>query len=165
MAAPIVAAIAALARALNPDAQRRRRHPRAQADRVAPVRRGWSPELGWGIVNAGAALSAIAAIDRRPPTSKLRGPARVRTARTSKLTLDRPRPARGEAARVRDRATTTSTARPTARAYKRIKRTSSTSLRVRMRAGSRYRFYTIAVDKAGNREAVPPKPDLSTRVG
>ena len=38
-------------------------------------------------------------------------------------------------------------------------------MHVQMRAGSRYRFYTIAVDKAGNREAVPPKPDLSTRVG
>ena len=49
-------------------------------------------------------------------------------------------------------------------AYKRIKRTTDKVLRVRMRAGSRYRFYTIAVDKAGNREAVPPRPDLSMRV-
>ena len=42
-------------------------------------------------------------------------------------------------------------------AYKRIKRTPSTFLNVRMRAGSRYRFYTIAVDKAGNRRAIRRK--------
>ncbi|HEY1540407.1 MAG TPA: hypothetical protein VGF63_13470, partial [Solirubrobacteraceae bacterium] len=49
--------------------------------------------------------------------------------------------------------------------YKRIKRTRGTSMTVQTRAGSRYRFYTIAVDKAGNREAVPHRPDLSVRVG
>ncbi len=163
MAAPIVAGIAALARALNPDA--------SAADVIRVLKQtatrpsgAWSPELGWGIVNAGAALSATAAIDRRPPSSKLRGPARVRTARTSKLTWTG-----RDVARAKLRASGIAhfdVYRSTNRAaYKRIKRTTGTSMRVRMRAGSRYRFYTIAVDKAGNREAVPPKPDLSTRVG
>jgi hypothetical protein len=31
-------------------------------------------------------------------------------------------------------------------------------------AGARYRFYTVAVDVAGNREAVPSRPDLTMRV-
>ena len=49
-------------------------------------------------------------------------------------------------------------------AYKRIKRTSKTTLRVLAKAGRRYRFYTIAVDRSGNREAVPARPDLTMRV-
>ncbi len=163
MAAPIVAGIAALARALNPDA--------SAADVIRVLKQtatrpsgAWTPDLGWGIVNAGAALNATAAIDRRPPTSKLRGPARVRTTRTSTLTWTGRDPARAKlrASGIAHFDVYRSTNRG---AYKRIKRTTSTSLRVRMRAGSRYRFYTVAVDKAGNREAVPPKPDLSTRVG
>jgi subtilisin family serine protease len=163
MAAPIVAGIAALARALNPDA--------SAADVIRVLKQtatrpsgAWTPELGWGIVNAGAALTATAAIDRRPPTSKLRGPARVRTSRSSTLTWTGRDPAR---AKLRpSQIAYFDVYRSTNRgAYKRIKRTTGTSLRVRMRTGSRYRFYTVAVDNAGNREAVPPKPDLSTRVG
>jgi len=163
MATPIVAGIAALARALNPDATAPDiiRVLKQTASRPSAA---WSPELGWGIVNAAAALAATAAIDRRPPTSKLRGPTRVRTARTAKLTWTGRDPARPKL-------------RPSGIAYfdvyrssnrgpyKRIERTAGTSLRVRVRAGSRYRFYTVAVDKAGNREAIPGRPDLSMRAG
>ena len=49
-------------------------------------------------------------------------------------------------------------------AYRRFKRTRKPSLKVKVKPGSVYRWYTIAVDKAGNREAVPAKPDLSMRV-
>ncbi len=164
MAAPIVAAIAALARNLNPDAHAADVIQALKSTATRPAGSGWTPELGWGIVNAAGALSAIAALDRRAPSSKLRGPARVRRARTSKLTWTG-----RDAARAKLRASGIAyfdVYRSTNRgAYKRIKRTSKTALNVRMRSGSRYRFYTIAVDKAGNREAVPPKPDLSTRVG
>jgi subtilisin family serine protease len=164
MAAPIVAATAALARALNPDVHA------ADVIRVLkdtasrPAGSGWSPELGWGILNAGAALAAVRTIDRRPPVSKLRGPSLVRQPRVVKLTWS-----------GRDRAPAKLTAsgiayydvyRSTNRgAYRRIKHTKATGLSVRMLPGARYRFYTVAVDKAGNREAVPAKPDLSTRVG
>ncbi len=48
--------------------------------------------------------------------------------------------------------------------YRRIKRTRKASLRLKVKPGSLYRFYTVAVDKAGNREKVPAKPDLSMRV-
>ncbi len=164
MAAPIVAAVAALARTLNPDAHAADVIRALKQTATRPAGSGWSPELGWGIVNAAAALSAIATLDRRAPTSKLRGPARVRRPRTSKL-----RWTGRDAARPKLRASGIAyydVFRSTNRGrYKRIKRTSTTSLKVRLRTGSRYRFYTIAVDKAGNREAVPPRPDLSTRVG
>jgi hypothetical protein len=49
-------------------------------------------------------------------------------------------------------------------AYKRIKRTKLKQMKVGAVAGASYRFYTIAVDAAGNREAVPSRPDLTMRV-
>jgi len=163
MAAPIVAGTAALARTLNPDARAADIIRVLKQTASRPADSAWTPELGWGILNAGAALNAVAAIDRRAPTSKLRGPARVRTPRRVKLTWtgrDRTLPklrssgiARYDVFRSTNR-----------KAYKRIKRTSKTSMSVRMAAGSRYRFYTVAVDRAGNREAVPSRPDVSTRV-
>jgi subtilisin family serine protease len=164
MAAPIVAGIASLARALNPDAHAADVIRALKETASRPAGAGWTPDLGWGIVNAAAALRAVAAIDRRAPVSKLRGPARVRKPRTSTLRWTGRDPA---LAKLRPSGIAyydvyRSTNRGT---YKRITRTRGTSLRVRMRAGSRYRFYTIAVDKAGNREAVPARPDLSTRVG
>jgi hypothetical protein len=163
MAAPIVAAIAALARTLNPDAHASDVIRALKQTATRPAGSGWTPELGWGIVNAAAALNAVASIDRRPPTSKLRGPTRVGGTRTSRLTWTGSDPARPKlrASGIAYFDVYRSTNRGR---YKRIKRTTSRSLSVRMRSGSRYRFYTIAVDKAGNREAVPPKPDLSTRV-
>jgi hypothetical protein len=51
------------------------------------------------------------------------------------------------------------------RAYRRIATTHATSMKARVRRGSRYRFYSIAIDRAGNREPVPARPDRSTRVG
>ena len=38
-----------------------------------PAGSAWGPELGWGILDAGAALNAVRAIDRRAPQSKLTG--------------------------------------------------------------------------------------------
>jgi serine protease len=128
-----------------------------------PAGAGWSPELGWGILNGAAAMNAIRAIDRGAPSSKLRGPKRVRKPRKVRLTwsgADKARPklvpsgvAHYEVYRSSNRGR-----------YRRIKTTTRQALTVRMSAGARYRFYTIAVDKAGNREPVPSKPDLSTRV-
>ncbi|MDX6677442.1 MAG: serine protease [Solirubrobacteraceae bacterium] len=163
MAAPIVAGVAALARTLNPDAQAVDVIRALKQTASRPAGSGWTPELGWGIVNGAAALAAVAAIDRRPPTSKLRGPARVKTARAVRLRWsgqDRARP-RIRSSGIRYYDVFRSTNRGP---YKRIKRTKLTELKVRAVAGARYRFYTIAVDVAGNREQVPPTPDLSMRV-
>ncbi|MEJ7797867.1 MAG: S8 family serine peptidase [Solirubrobacteraceae bacterium] len=163
MAAPIVAATAALTRTLNPDLSAAEVIRVLKQTASRPAGSGWTPELGWGIVNAGAALNAAAAIDRTAPASKLRGPKRVRRPRTVKLTWSGsdPAPVKLTASGIAHYEVYRSTDR---KAYKRIKRTSKTSLRVLTRAGSRYRFYTIAVDKAGNREAVPRRRDLSTLV-
>jgi serine protease len=163
MAAPIVAAIAALVRALNPDLSAPEVIRLLKQTASRPAGSAWNPELGWGIVNAGAALSAAAGTDRHAPTSKLRGPARVRRARAVNLQWSGrdPAVAKLRSSGIRHYDVFRSTNRG---AYKRIKRTTAKTLRVRVRAGSRYRFYTVAVDKAGNREAVPSRPDLSMRV-
>ncbi|MEA2192532.1 MAG: serine protease [Solirubrobacteraceae bacterium] len=163
MAAPIVAAIAALARTLNPDLKAPEVIRVLKQTATRPAGTNWSPELGWGIVNAGAALSAVAAIDRHAPTSKLRGSKRVRRARAVTVTWtgrDKA-PAKLRASGIAYYDVYRSTDR---KAYKRIKRTSRTRLRVLAKAGTRYRFYTVGVDKAGNREAVPPRPDLTMHV-
>ncbi len=85
MAAPVVAAIAALARTLNPDVRAPDVIRVLKETASRPPGSGWNPELGWGIVNGASALNVVASIDRRPPASKLRGPARVRGPRTSTL--------------------------------------------------------------------------------
>jgi hypothetical protein len=50
------------------------------------------------------------------------------------------------------------------RVARRIKSTRAHSMRLRGRRGGRYSFYTIAIDRAGNREAPPTKADARVRV-
>jgi serine protease len=163
MAAPIVAAIAALVRQVNPDATAMDvvRTLKQSASRSAGS--GWTPELGWGIVDAAAAVGAVRAIDRRAPRSKLTGRTRIRGARSFTLRWrgQDPAPAGLTSSGVAVYEVYRSANR---RPYRRIKRTRATRLKVAVTPGSRYRYYTIAIDTAGNREVVPPKPDLSTRV-
>ncbi len=163
MAAPIVAGIAAMARELNPDASAADIIRALKESASRPAGSGWNPSLGWGIVDAGAAMNVVRAIDRRAPQSRLTGKTRIRKARTATLRWTGADPAPGalqpsgvdvyEVYRSANR-----------RAYRRVKRTRKASLKVKVKPGSVYRWYTIAVDKAGNREAVPAKPDLSMRI-
>ncbi len=108
-------------------------------------------------------MSAVRAIDRSAPESKLSGRTRIRAARafTLRWSGQDPAPAGLTASGVDIYEVYRSANR---RPYRRIKRTRATKVKVAVKPGSRYRYYTIAVDKAGNREAIPPKPDLSTRV-
>jgi serine protease len=41
--------------------------------------------------------------------------------------------------------------------------TRATARRVKLRPGRRYAFFTVAVDRAGNREAPPRRPDAVVR--
>jgi serine protease len=162
MSAPQVAATAALVRAANPDL--------SVADVVAllkqtarrPAGAGWSPELGWGILDAGAALQAAAAADRRAPESQARAPARVRgrsiNVRVTANDVAAPGVAASGVASVEIYA-----ARGSAPARRVATLPRAGSVRVRARPGARYAFYSIAVDRAGNREAAPARPDAITR--
>ncbi|MFP5362876.1 MAG: S8 family serine peptidase [Thermoleophilia bacterium] len=163
MAAPIVAGIAALVRRVNPDATAKDVVRVLKQSASRPAGSGWNADLGWGIVDAAAAVEAVRAIDRRPPASKLRGRKRIRAARafTLRWSGEDPAPAGLNSSGVAVYEVYRSANR---RPYRRIKRTRATRLKVRVKPGSRYRYYTVAIDRAGNREAVPSKPDLSTRV-
>jgi hypothetical protein len=49
------------------------------------------------------------------------------------------------------------------RPYKRLRKTRRKSIVFRARPGKRYRFYTVAVDRGGNRETAPSRPDAKLR--
>ena len=163
MAAPMVAAAAALIRHLNPDL------PAGDIVRVLkqtarrPSGTGWTPDLGWGILDAGTALAVARTIDRRAPTSKIRRMPR-RTRRT-RLTLrwtgrDVPRLGVTESGLLGFELWRSLDGRPP----RRLVSTPRRSWRVRLRRGHRYAFFTIAVDRAGNREAAPKVADVRLTV-
>ena len=155
MAAPMVAAAAALVRHLNPDMPAPEIVHILKQTARRPPGTGWTPELGWGILDAGTALAVARTIDRRPPTSRIR--VLPRRTRRTRLTLrwsghDVPRAGVAEAGlagfelwRAVD-----------GRKPRRLVSTTRTSRRVKLRRGHRYAFFTIAVDHANNRE-LPPK--------
>jgi serine protease len=70
MATPHVAALAALIGALNPHltAAEKIRIVKETARRVG----GWSPELGWGVLDAGRAVDVARRVDRLAPSSRVR---------------------------------------------------------------------------------------------
>ncbi|MEA2247373.1 MAG: serine protease [Solirubrobacteraceae bacterium] len=163
MAAPMVAAAAAMVHHLNPDMGSLEIVRLIKQTARRPAGTAWTPDLGWGILDAGAALGVARTLDRRPPVSRIRRTPR-RTRRPS-VTLrwrgaDVPRPgvavsglARYELWRSVD-----------GRAARKILATRRTSARVRLRRGARYAFFTIAVDAAGNREPAPTVPDVRITV-
>ncbi|MDQ3676353.1 MAG: S8 family serine peptidase [Actinomycetota bacterium] len=163
IAAPQVAGIAALVAHLNPDLRSTEVVRLLKQTATRPAGSAWGPELGWGIVNAGAAVDAARAIDRRAPTSKARGPKRLRrkttfTLRWSGKDVTRPGLV---ASGIRRYYVYRST---NGRKYKKIASTTKKRRRIRTRRGARYRFYTVAVDRKSNRERRPRRADVSLRV-
>jgi subtilisin family serine protease len=162
MATPQVAALAALVADLNPWL--------GVGDRLKLIKQtarrsgGWSSDLGWGIVNAGAAISAARRIDRNPPSSRARVRRRARV-------LPGRRRARGRVRWSGSDPAGRSQLIPSGvrsfdlymrRGHGRYHRVRHASRRhaalLRLRSGV-YRFYTRATDAAGNREAPPRHAD------
>jgi subtilisin family serine protease len=162
MASPMVAAVAALMRRLNPALHASEIVRMLKETARRPAGAGWSPDLGWGILDGGAALAAARALDRTPPQSRLRAPATVRgRSFTLKWTGEDPAPPGLLASGIaRYEVWRSANGRPA----RRIASTTATRLKVAARRGSRYAFFTVAVDKAGNREPQPTAPDAHTRV-
>ncbi len=161
MSAPQVTGVAALMRHLNPDL------PPADIVRILkqtakrPANVAWTPELGWGILDAGSALAAARSVDAHAPSSQLQRP-KV-TGRSILLRW------RGEddavAGVVASGVARYELWRSTpGRKARKILTTRAHSKRLRGKRGSLYRFFTIAVDNAGNRELPPAKADASVRV-
>ncbi|MBI5104915.1 MAG: S8 family serine peptidase [Solirubrobacterales bacterium] len=161
MAAPMVAGVAALMRQLNPDlaAAEVVRLMKEQARRAPGG--GWTADLGWGILDARAAVRAAAAIDRRPPVSRMFKPkVRGRSILLKWSGVDTA-PAGVEASGVDHYELWRSANRRPARRMQIVKRT---TLRLRGKRGSKYTFFTVAVDRAGNRETAPSAPDVRIAV-
>lgn len=163
MAAPMVAAVAALMRELNPGLRATDVITLLEQTASRPPGSGWSQDLGWGILNAGAAVAAARELDRTRPRSRLTAPDRVRGRRDFVLRWSGrdPQPeglvasgiARYEVWRAID-----------ARPAKRIAVTTKRRLRLDGTPPRTYSFFTRAVDNAGNRERRPRRPDARTRV-
>ncbi|MEA2271244.1 MAG: serine protease [Solirubrobacteraceae bacterium] len=163
MATPMVAAAAALMRHLNRDmgAVEIARILKQTARR--PAGTGWTADLGWGILDAGAALATVRTLDRRPPSSKIRRtPRRTRQTHVTLRWTGRDVPRAGVA--VSGLAGFELWRSLNGRRARRILSTPRTSSRVRLRRGSTYAFFTVAVDAAGNREPIPRTPDVRIAV-
>jgi hypothetical protein len=164
MASPEVAGAAALVRSANP------RLSNISVIRVlkktAVRTRGWTNDVGWGVLNAGAAVrEAIAlAADTVPPKTIRRGVRKRQSGRRFTLRW-----------RSRDSAGTGVAAAgvESYRVYARIGRrgrygfeasTRARSARFTGRRGKRYSFYIQARDRAGNLEPPPRAADFVIRV-
>jgi serine protease len=161
MATPHVTALAAMIGALNPHltAAEKIRIVKETARRAA----GWTPELGWGILDAGRAVDVARRVDRLAPAS------RVRVVRR-----------RGSRVRLRFRTSDPGAQfglvptgvtrlelfgrRADGKRVKKLRRyRARRSVVIRLRPG-RWRLYTKAADAAGNVEVSPRRPDARLRV-
>jgi hypothetical protein len=127
---------------------------------TARRRTAWEPELGWGIVDAGAALETARRMDRTAPTSRVRAISRTGRHVTVRWSGRDLAPAgllpSGIARYELWRSVDGGRAR-------RVAVTARTLRRIRAAAGHRHEFFTVAVDAAGNREPFPRGPDLALR--
>ncbi len=153
VAAPQVTAVAAMMRALNPYASVHDVIETLKRTAQRPPERSWNAGLGWGVLDAGAAVEAIRHLDRLAPVSRLTAP---RSTGSDQIVLrwsghDRRR--RGLATSgiaYYDVYAATDGGKP-----RRIARSRRHALTFNVRPGNTYAFYSVAVDRAGNRESKP----------
>jgi len=162
MATPMVAAVGALIRHLNPDMTAAEIIRVIKQTAQRPPGGGWTPDLGWGILDAGAALDGARRIDHRPPVAHLSAPAATRSTRIHlHWTGSDPAPPGLIASGVDHYELWRSVnGHPPAQ----IATTRATSAVVHGARASRYGFFVLAVDRAGNRESPPAPPYPTTRV-
>jgi hypothetical protein len=163
MAAPMVAGAAALVRRLNPDLSAAEIIRLIKQTARRPAGTGWNPDLGWGILDAGAAVAAAREIDRRPPVSKiLSQPARTHqpVVRLRWRGADQAPPKVRRAGIARFELWRSIDGGPPRRIFT---TTRGLTKAVAVTPGSTYGFFTIAVDRAGNREAAPTQPDVRVK--
>jgi serine protease len=150
MAAPQVAATAAMMRVLNPYATLQDILRTVKRTASRPPRNGWRSNLGWGILNAGAALQAIRRVDRLAPQSTLSAP-KVAHSRSFELRWsgqDQQRPGLIASGIAYFKVWMRTGAGPAVL----LLRTTRHRVRFTGLPGHRYTFWTVAVDRAGNHQ-------------
>jgi serine protease len=160
MATPQVAGLAALIRSVEPNLDNTKVVHLIKA--TASHCGSYGDGIGWGVIRADQAVAAALNRDIDPPSSRI---ARAKRARHRvvilKIKRDDPQPS-GEcvnrpAAGVKKVVVFASA---NGGPFRRIGKTSKGKLRFHPKRHRRYRFYSVAVDKAGNRESPPPTADV-----
>jgi subtilisin family serine protease len=160
MAAPQVAAVGAMMRALNPYASLQELLEIIKQTAQRSAGSGWSSDNGWGILDAGAALEATRHLDRLGPVSRISAP-RVTSRHT--LVLRWSGHDQQHAGLIASGvAYYLVYVRVNGGRARRLTRTTHRSFKYQTRPGKRYVFWTVAVDKAGNHETKPVR--VQTRV-
>ncbi len=164
MATPQVAGVAALIRAVKPNMANTKVVHLIKATASHCGRYG--DGIGWGLIRADQAVAATLDRDVAAPSSRVKrakrrhGVVRLKIRRhdnTSGSTSCVKLPTAG-VKRVLVFASANGGR------YHRIGKTTRAKLRFHPKRGRRYRFFSIAIDNAGNREAGPGGPDLELRV-
>jgi serine protease len=169
MATPQVAGLVALMRSARPSISASRIVKLIKLTASGCGRYGGG--LGWGIIRSDRALGAATQRDILAPSSS------VRSAKVGHI-AGRGRVAVLRLKRFDDRSETACTreipssglksvavfASANGGPYRRIAKTGKGHVRFGAKPGRRYRFFSIAKDKAGNREAPPSQPDAKLRL-
>jgi subtilisin family serine protease len=150
MAAPQVAAVGAMMRVLNPYASLHDILTTIKRTARRPPHARWSPNLGWGILDADAAIRAIRRVDRLAPIAGLHAP---RLSRRPSFLLswsghDQRRPGLIASGIASFRLYVSVDGGP----RRLIASTARHRLNFHGLPGHRYTFFLFAVDHAGNRQ-------------
>ena len=171
MSTPQVAGLAALIRAVKPN---------LAAPQVAHLIKAtasgcgtYGSGVGWGLIRADHAVAAALGKEVNPPSSNVRsaklarraaaaGLASASRARGRVINIRLKRQDAGACAKdlpVAGLKTVNVFASANGGLYHRVAKTKKKKVRFRSKPGRLYRFYSVAVDKDGNREAPPPTAD------
>jgi hypothetical protein len=158
MATPQVSGIVALMRAAAPSlsAPNLVRLLKASASHCLSYRDG----IGWGLVNAQAAVAAAIGRDQQAPSSRVK---RAKRNRLKVKRTDQPNACAEELPSSGVRVVKVFASR-NGKKFRRLAKTKKRRFVELPKRRGRYRFYSVAVDKDGNREAEPEDPDLKLKV-
>lgn len=159
MAAPMVAGVAALVREANPHL--------SSADVVRVIKRsasragGWNADLGWGVVDAFAAVDQGRRLDRRAPIVRPR--TRSGSVRSSRVRLTWTASDKSPTPQVGSGVRTVEVWRSVdGEKFRRVGSSAKGALRVSVPKG-RVRFALRGVDRAGNRAAISTRNTVVLR--
>jgi serine protease len=174
MATPQVAGLAALIRAAEPGMANTRVVHLIKA--TASHCGSYSGGIGWGIIRADQAVAAALDRDIDPPRSHVRSARRLRRASLAstsnrggiliRLRLKRKDPPGldcGQKLPISGVKKIAVFASANGGPYRRIEKTKKDSLVFHAKRHRRYRFYSVAIDNAGNREAPPVTADAKLK--
>jgi serine protease len=160
MATPQVSGLVALIRSANPGM--------APSEVIRTIKLTassggkWGDPLGWGVIDAGKAVAVATGRDISPPASSVKSKKRTRKrAIKLRLAVSDADPFGNPSSGIDSVSVFVAKGHGD---YTLLDKTSKSSIAFKGKRGVKYRFYSLALDKAGNREAAPAGPDSTTLV-